>query len=185
VDEMFNSSLASKSFALVACLTLLISAFGCNTGSIVSPDKIGDSIVTDPSFIRILPTPKGSSPLLRTEGSSSLVSAESGGRVSNGWVILDFPAGALEKDTEISISMSDPNVLVVDLEPHGIQFKKPVTMTFNLNGTDAAGLADDACLLWFNDEMGWWEKLDTESPQDSQCQTLLEHFSKYADSIGG
>jgi hypothetical protein len=185
VDEMFKFSLTSKSFALVACFTLLFSAFGCNSGSVMSPDSIGDSIVIDPSFIRILPTPKGSCPVARTESASSLVSAESGGKVSNGWVTLDFPAGALEKDTEISISMPNPGVLVVDLEPHGIQFNKPVAMTFDLKGTDAEGLGYDACLLWFNDEMGWWEKLDTESVQDSQCKTELEHFSKYCGDVVG
>ncbi len=182
---MFNFSLTSKSFALVACSALLLSAFGCNSGSVMMPDSIGDSIVTDPSFIRILPTPKGSSSAMKAQSASSLVSAETGGKVSNGWVTLDFPAGALEADTEISISMSDPNVLVVDLEPHGIQFKKPVAMTFDLNGTDAEDLADDACLLWFNNEMGWWEKLETDSPQDSYCQTYLEHFSKYMGSVDG
>jgi hypothetical protein len=186
VDEMFNKSLTSKSFALVACFTLLIFSIGCNSGSIVSPEKIGDTIVVDPSFIHITSTPKGSgSPLLKTESASNLVSAESGGRVSNGWVTLDFPAGALDEDTEIFISMPDPKLLIVELEPHGIQFNKPVGLIVNLSGTDAENLADDACMLWFDDEMGWWEKLDTDASEDNQCETLLKHFSKYGTQVGG
>jgi len=151
----------------------------------MSVDSIGDSIVTDPSFIRILPTPKGTSPAMKAEGASSLVSAEYGGKVSNGWVTLDFPAGALNEDTEISITMSEPGVLVVDLEPHGIHFNKPVAMTFDLSGTDAEGLGQEARLLWYNDEMDWWEVLDTDSNQSSQCETYLQHFSKYMGNVDG
>jgi hypothetical protein len=186
VDEMFKLFLTSKSFALIACVTLLASAIGCNSGSIVSTDKVADTVVMDPSFILILSTSKGfDSPMLNSESASGLVSAELGGSVSNGWVTLDFPAGALDEDTEISISMPDPGKLIVELEPHGIQFNEPVGMTFNLIGTDAEDLSDEACLLWFNDEMGWWEKLDTEASDDNRCNTFLKHFSKYGSEIVG
>ena len=182
---MFKLNLTSKSFAFLACLTLLASAIGCNSGSVVSPDKVADTVVMDPSFILILSTPKCSDSPSLTQSASNVVSAEFGGSISNGWVTLDFPAGALDEDTEISISMPDPGKLIVELEPHGIQFNEPVGMTLNLNGTSAAGLADDACMLWFNDDMGWWEKLKTEASDDNQSKTFLEHFSKYAGKIGG
>lgn len=183
---MFKLNPTSKSFALIACLTLLASAIGCNSGSVVSPDKVADTVVMDPSFILILSTPKDSdSPMLKSESASNIVSAEFGGSISNGWVTLDFPAGALNEDTEISISMPDPGKLIVELEPHGIQFNKPVGMTLNLNGTDAEGFSDDANLLWFNEDMGWWEILETDASQANQAKTFLRHFSRYAGTFNG
>ncbi|NIO29209.1 MAG: hypothetical protein GTO29_11725 [Candidatus Latescibacteria bacterium] len=182
---MFNFRLASKSFALLACTALLLSTIGCNTGSVTAPDPESELIVQDPSFIRILSTPKGASYPDRAVVAAEMISYEYGGSVSNAWITLDFPAGALDKDTEISINMPEPDKLIVELGPHGIQFNRPVELRINLNGTNAEGMADNAYLLWFNDDMGWWEKLDTASEDPNSFKAHLTHFSKYSGSLGG
>ena len=181
---MFSKSLASKSFALLACLALLISALGCNVESPMAPDLGSDKIVHDPSFIRILSTPKNSPIMCSTDLTSKVISAEYGGTVSNGWITLEFPPGALNEDTEITIEMPDPNQLMVDLSPHGIQFNKPVVLTLELEGTDAAGQAQMTHLIWFNENMEWWEIMDGAGVNDANhSKSYLHHFSKYKGDI--
>lgn len=186
VDEMILKSLASKTFALLACLALLTSAFGCNSDSPMLPDLGSDQIVHDPSFIRILSTPKSTQYVCTSEPTSSVISAEYGGIVSNGWITLEFPPGALNEDTEISIDMPDPNQLMVDLSPHGIQFNKPVTLTLKLEGTDAEGRAGVTGLIWLNEDMDWWEYMEDAGNDDgNHSKHYLYHFSKYASQVRG
>lgn len=73
---------------------------------------------------------------------SAMISARSGGIVTTGGgtARIEIPAGALNADTEIKMTLSDPGVYpkpdsiptkVVSLEPHGTVFKKPVVITLN------------------------------------------------------
>jgi hypothetical protein len=59
-------------------------------------------------------------------------------------------------------------------------------MTVFLDKTNAAGMADMAETLWFNEQMGWWEPVEKiESSDPNAAESLLEHFSKYAADLGG
>ena len=181
---MSFKSLTSKANALLACIALLTAAIGCNPGAVTAPETSQD-VVTSPSFIRILSTPKGDH-FGQASTIATTVSAENGGTVSNGWVTLDFPAGALNEDTEISIEMLNDGTLSVELSPHGIQFNAPVTMTMDLKGTNAEGMSESCSTLWLNEDEGQWVPvtgLDADDP--NQLKSQLEHFSKYSGGVEG
>jgi hypothetical protein len=82
--------------------------------------------------------------------------------------------------------METDGTLGVELDPHGIQFNRPVTMTVDLQGTSAEGQSESSTTLWFNEDQGWWEampRIETYNPND--LSTTLEHFSHYGSSVGG
>ncbi|MDD3642472.1 MAG: hypothetical protein PHQ19_03305, partial [Candidatus Krumholzibacteria bacterium] len=103
---MNGRSTAHKFLTAITFLSVL-AAMGCET-SPVSPSQ-DDTMpgVENPSFARVLTTSEGSSErdmILSTSTSVSMVvSAETGGTVTNGYVSLYFPPGALSEDTEITI----------------------------------------------------------------------------------
>jgi hypothetical protein len=182
---MFNFRVTSKTFALLALFTLLMSAFGCNTGKVIAPEPTPERIFTDPAAISILSTPKNVSQPSLASAVSTVVSADNGGVVANRFVSLEFPPGALNEDTEITIEMPDPSKMIFEFGPHGIQFNKPVVMTVDLTRTNAVGMADETITLWFNEEMGWWEPVEKiESGGPNEPRSALEHFSKYGECPG-
>ncbi len=186
---MTNSRFTSKSFALLLCLAslaLILFVFGCNTERVTAPTPAPERIVTNPNPIVILSAPKNGTKPALVPGVSKVISAASGGSVGNEYVRLDFPPGALNGDTEVTIDMPEPGKMVFVFGPHGIHFNKPVTMTVFLDKTNAAGMADMAETLWFNEQMGWWEPVEKiESSDPNAAESLLEHFSKYAADLGG
>jgi hypothetical protein len=184
---MSRYSVTSKAFALLACSVLLVASIGCSPGTPTDPSSTPQNVVVSPNFVRILSTSdKSVEDLSRVEGvTSTVISAQDGGVLTNGRVTLEFPPYALAEDTEIAIEMLDGGVLGVELSPHGLQFNRPVTMTTDLRGTSAEGLTN-VNTLWFNEDLGLWETVDEF---DTGCTYLvgasLLHFSKYADNITG
>lgn len=183
---MSRTRVRSQAIALLACSALLFAAFGCsNPGTVTAPDST-PVVVTSPNFVRILPTSKGDPALATSSPASAVISAQYGGTVSNGRVTLEFPPGALNEDTEITIDMLGDGTLGVELGPHGTQFNTPVIMSTDLHGTTAEGMADQTWTLWWNDDLGQWERMEKDSSVDENTNsTLLHHFSKYNSGVWG
>jgi hypothetical protein len=108
-----------------------------------------------------------------------LVSAATGGTVTLGRYTLDFPAGALSSDTPITITQTDPHAMVLELQPHGIQFQKPVTLSAQVSDlvTPSASVVGVA---WFNETTGAWEVVNQQSVSSPEASGQLWHFSDYA-----
>jgi hypothetical protein len=68
-------------------------------------------------------------------GTAAVVIGSAGGTVSAGGVKLVIPPGALDSNVEITLTVPAGNQLNVQLEPHGLQFKKPAHLSFALTGT--------------------------------------------------
>jgi hypothetical protein len=135
--------------------------------------------VENPQFVRILPASDGSDrPMYGSSDYSAaqVVSAEEGGVVSNGYYSLYIPAGALEEDTEITIEMPQYPYAVVQLGPHGIQFKKEVVMSLNVDKIDSD--AEEYRVLWYNEDTSIWEDVGGYM-EDGAVKVGLEHFSDY------
>ncbi len=110
---------------------------------------------------------------------TKLISAADGGTVSNGYFTLNFPPGALEEDTEITIEMPRYPEAVVRLGPHGIQFLKEVTLSLPLGVVETE--ADDYMTIWFNEDVGLWEDIGGYV-DDGKIKADLEHFSEYGEA---
>ncbi len=116
---------------------------------------------------------------------SAVISADEGGTLSNGRVTLTFPAGALDKDTEITIEMLGHKTLGVELSPHGIQFNEPVVMTKDLRGTTAEGKSFSTSTVWYNESLDQWELMEKVESGDADLNSAnLYHFSTYDDIVG-
>ena len=180
VGEMKGRTIAHKILTVSTFLSVL-AAMGCGY-SPVSPsqDNAAPGVIEDPLFVRVLPTSTGSSgrDMLQTSSTSvsMVIPAETGGTVSNGYVSLYFPPGALDEDTEITIDMPKYPLAIVELGPHGIQFNKNVIMTM-----PTALLDSDATsyrTLWYNEDAGVWVDIGGRA-NNEYVETELEHFSSY------
>jgi hypothetical protein len=56
-------------------------------------------------------------------------------------VTVVVPAGALDADTEITMTARAGSLLAYDFEPHGVTFNVPLVLTQNLNGTNVGLLS--------------------------------------------
>ncbi len=181
---MSRNRVRFNAFALLACSTLLLTSFGCSDpGTVTAPDST-PIVVASPNFIHILSSSKGAPAIATSASAIAMVSAEFGGTVTNGRITLEFPAGALSEDTEITIDMLADGTLGVNLSPHGIQFNKPVTMSMDLRGTTAEGMSDQTSTLWWNEDWEQWEKMEKAASGSNVESSYLSHFSRY-QGVGG
>jgi len=186
---MSRSRHTTRTFALLACVALLLAALGCKEGSVLAPVDEPGGANTGSNFYGISSTPDNPDlTVYSSEGKTwgHLVSSDKGGFVGNGRVSLEIPAGALDEDAYITVEMVDKSNLVVEFGPDGLVFNKPVTMTMKLTGTAAEGRAESTLIKWYNPDSRNWEdipNLPTDSP--NKASALLEHFSKYGADVGG
>lgn len=180
VGEMIGRNTTQKFLTTITFLSVL-AAMGCEAYSPVSPSQDDNTPgVENPMFVRVLTTSEGSSDrdmIQSAETSiSRVVSAETGGTVTNGYVSLHFPPGALDRDTEITLEMPRFPEAVVKCGPHGIVFNKEVSLILSIDKIDSD--AADFKVLWFNEETGRWVGIDG-SVVDGMVVGKLEHFSDY------
>ncbi|MBN2183864.1 MAG: hypothetical protein JW746_00900 [Candidatus Krumholzibacteriota bacterium] len=169
----------SKAQIFLTSITFLsvLAAMGCGTNSPVTPSQ-DDTLpgVENPLFVQLTASSGSSSLDLLASSPGTIVSAEKGGIVTNGYYTLYFPPGALDEDTEITIEMPRFPEAVVELGPHGIQFNKPVTMSLSHDMVDSD--VDSFIVYWFNEDSGLWENIGGET-SDQSTTVALEHFSEY------
>lgn len=125
-------------------------------------------------------------------GTVSQVVGSTGGRISNGGVTLDIPAGALSADTNISISIEQisetdtpgmtPVASKVILKPEGITFSVPVSLTMTYNPKAVASKLQNELtqIYYFNPATSEWElQSTTVDVIQGKLVAELSHFSTY------
>jgi len=115
----------------------------------------------------------------------TMIDAEKGGKVSYESVAVDIPAGALAKDTEITVAavdgskLPDPKLLVgdvYDLGPDGTKFLKPVTLTFDLGGAE---FTDDEVPTMAYLEKDAWQWLEDSAVKNGKVVATTTHFTVF------
>lgn len=139
------------SVALLACLTLFL--FSCKKTDVASPQEPDQ---TPTGKITPIGTPDGAPAAIKTIGAG-------GGSLSShdGRVKIVIPAGALASDQQISVqSISNHNPLGLQqayrIEPHDVQFVKPVTVQFNYDEEDLMRTIPEALGIAYQNEHGVW-----------------------------
>ena len=173
---MHGRYIAHKTLTLVTFL-IVLAALGCGSYNPVSPSQENSNVpgVENPLFARLLPTSRGDMPYLGS-AKTHMISAKEGGVASNGYFSVYIPPGALKEDTEISIEMPRFPEAVVRLGPHGIKFRRKVTLSLSLNSMDSD--ASDYNVLWYNENSGRWEDIGGYI-EDKAIKADLDHFSDY------
>jgi hypothetical protein len=98
---------------------------------------------------------------------------------------LTFKPYALEEDTEITIIRypSDPDRVLFELLPHGIEFRRSVDLVVDLKD---CGIAQDeeATIYWWDPEKEVW--VDLKAVWSYPHATVkLDHFSRYGGGRAG
>jgi len=141
-------------------------------------DALEDPLTPDGALVELIPFSG------RAGQTSKLVRASKGGVVSYGRFTVYIPASALEEDTVITVRDPGAAALVCQLEPHGLQFNKPVVLQMGLLGLDYDQNADGWTIFYLNEETGRWE--DTGGSKFWTCLgTFLDHFSTYGGGRAG
>jgi hypothetical protein len=118
-----------------------------------------------------------------------LISAAAGGSVELGGFRVDIPAGALDRDTYVTIDLPlglpEAGYILADFGPSGTRFTKPVTITLPLQGADLAGIdLSTVKVSYWNGSS--WENYGGAATSSSVSSTT-SHFSTYGarSSSGG
>lgn len=128
----------------------------------------------------------GPTPTAPAGSTERMISNILGGRIDHGKVRLDVPAGALDVTTSTIFKVEIPsgNALRVNLYPHGVQFRKPVTLTIDLS--DATNVGEHVALYWWDEDGKVWKNVGgTYDPVTKILVTKLDHFSSYAPGRAG
>lgn len=159
-------------------------------------------------MLSLLLVAAGGVPVPGRDSVTKSLSAAAGGTVvsASGGLTLTIPAGALEKDTTVTVEETAPGEGVAvgpvyKLGPEGLKFLKPATLTLRFkpgdvpqgfekedvavtafrNGSKAPGVEaaknNPAALLAGRP----WDYLDSEvDPAGGAVSALIEHFSRFA-----
>ncbi len=126
--------------------------------------------------------------------SDVVVSAEigaKGGVLRANGVELNIPRGALKHPTTIRLAIPAGRFTHVHLMPHGLQFRLPVELSFDLTRTNGAHLSGEALLgTYFTQNIaasGLVVPLETfvMIVEGYRASMWITHFSKYAPTRRG
>jgi len=170
MTRSLKNKIVAASLAAVA-----VTLTGCGQDSItgLSDEFAGRPIVLPAAERR----PAGLQDLAENS-TTKMVSASNGGQVTLGRYTLDFPAGALQTDTQITITQTANDAMVLELLPHGIQFHKPVTLSAKV-GDLVTPSAHTVGVAWMNDASGKWEVVNQTEATSTYATATLWHFSDY------
>jgi hypothetical protein len=99
-----------------------------------------------------------------------------GGFLQMGSYSLEIPANAVSQRTFIEMEQISAGDWPVELSPHGIQFKVPVTLS--MNASDQEGV-ESLGIHWWNPESQLWERQPSDV-ENGVVSAHLTHFSRYS-----
>ena len=131
------------------------------------------------------------------EKASVLINAKSGGKVTLGGASVEIPAGALEKDTEISITRLSSvaetgegleNVTVggggYRFLPAGTKFKIDAVISLPYDISVQDGALEDTCTYFYDTDIKEWVALE-RIEIDRANNTIISRTSHFTDMING
>lgn len=157
----------------------LIFLTACNEEDSPEHDKDDSKDEEHVGAVRSIGTPLG--------GVEDFTVSPSGGTIvhSSGIVEISFPEGALQEETTIGIQQIEntaPNGVSHSyrLTPHGIQFPKPVTLTFNYAG-DSVSFPNGLRVAYHGEDNVWHVDGRTEiDTSNNRVSIQSTHFSDYS-----
>ncbi|HTR30271.1 MAG TPA: hypothetical protein VMH27_13445 [Puia sp.] len=172
ISPVFKRRLYSGLLAASCCLSLTT---GCKKGGVAGNSQPIDTIPA----VTPVGAPVGA-PVTKTIGAAGGTIASADGRVE-----LDFPAGALAANTDISIQPVAGEApggrgLGYHFQPDGSVFAKPVNLIFHYADTDVTGTLPGLLYIAYQDSAGRWKADIKTRVVDTAARTLslgIHHFS--------
>lgn len=115
-----------------------------------------------------------------------LIKANKGGKLKlNKMYSLKIPKRSLYSDTWISMSEPWPGLVVVDLDPHGLAFrkqKKQVELKISYKNIDLGDVNEEDLTIYYIDyDTNMWIDTNAEvNTKKKHVKALIGHFSRYA-----
>lgn len=174
---------------LSALALALFAVTGCSDQSVnpVSPESAGapqaSLIASDIDLQGVLEFAELPD-LSTSRHAEKFIAAAEGGSVELHGFRVDIPAGALPHNALITIDLPSDAVLgkrvLAEFGPHGIQFNKPVTISFPLDGVVLTGSPIEVA-RWENNawtSLGGWVSVD-----GSRLSSTTPRFSTYSGHV--
>jgi hypothetical protein len=182
------SSRRSHPLVLLPALLVLVVLLGTGCDQDVALDPSADSSLEGVQFLRIPSTDalgKGHHGKPEPSEVTVLARANEKTKITLGRFELKIPKGALSQDTLITLRRVEGPYLMCELEPHGIQFAKPVKLKMDLQGLDTADY-EDWTIFWYDEDSGLWVDMGAVyDPDDEKVEAQLPHFSLYGGGRAG
>jgi hypothetical protein len=107
-----------------------------------------------------------------------------GGTLRVGPHTLTIPAGALARSTVITAESPSGTVAMVELQPHGLRFAKPVSLTLSHAHCATAAAATEQ-VAYVDDDLRILEWPTLRASSGDAVSVWLEHFSGYVVAYRG
>lgn len=164
---------------------LLLAAAGCDKGPVASSPETPVLMPPEGSEPASVMLPESAS---KKPGNSGVkwgvevlkLIGPQGGKVKNGPVILDVPAGALAAPVLISVTIPVAGPLVSVFGPSGLEFNAPVKLSVDLD--EVLVIGDEANLTWYwfdPSSLSWVDIGAAIDPLPHTLDTEINHFSTY------
>lgn len=106
---------------------------------------------------------------------------------ADGRISLEFPAGALNAETNITIQPVTNNCPggsgnVLRITPHNVNFNKPVKLSFSYSDTDYISSMPAAMTIAYQDSEGYWRAAENmvKDTANKKVWVTTKHFSDWA-----
>ena len=197
-------SITLRKLASLILMTFLIFTIGCSENDPLSPDLSDQSISQQDNGIKIL-TLNDDLSLGKVTKERKHIKAKRGGKIElehRGsrrernrrlaiWCKLEIPANAMDKDSDISLTIDDhqfSGAMDVEFAPHGTIFSTPALLTIYARGLDLKDIDPETVGFYYdNQETGEWEKMEYDKLRINVRRgtiyvknAQLPHFSRYA-----
>jgi hypothetical protein len=182
MNRRFLLPLFAVLFALAGCSDRAVSPLSPEPAAPLGADPVASLLATEPvsldGVLEFVTLPD----LTGARSASKRIRASTGGFVELDGFRVDIPAGALPRDTVVTINLPADPVLgkrvMAEFLPHGVQFNTPVTLTFPLQGVALPLSGGIEVGRWENG--GWTSLGGTVSPNGKRLSSTTPHFSTYA-----
>ena len=176
----------------VVALGVLAVSSGCTVSDTVvapsrtsPPQSVTMIVSSDLALVRY----ETKMPTKNLTSQTVLISAAHGGSLNLGKAVLEIPAAALSVDTYISIIQASGTFSEYQIEPTGLHFAIPATLTVKYDDTSAdptstnytPGAGGATALAWFDPSASLWTPMPSTDDASTMAVTLkLDHLSYYA-----
>jgi len=169
----------SRSF-IAFCAALMILCFAGIMGCSQIPNANNETDVTDNQTL-LTRAPSAAKVLGESAYFETIISAGDGGVVKLLDVELEFPSGALNSDTLISIDIPDLMVFANHFGTDGLVFNVPVRVTMSYRDADLSGIDENSIkMAWYNNTTDHWDIIDCQlNSADKTVTAFVYHFSAY------
>lgn len=163
---------------------LLLSVFGCGRDGRVDGPEATPQFVSGGMAGGDAGSRHGGDRLEQKSG-KKLIDDETGGVLIFDRYQLNVPPLALDWDCEYVITPAPGAIIEVNLQPHAVQFAKPVKLNIDLNGTTAVGQQNITLYWWDEANRRWVDVGGTWDPDKHILKSDLDHFSIYRPGRAG